>query len=44
MMCSYVYDLALYKISNIQQSGQLVTGINLKLQKNCVQQSSYFTL
>jgi len=26
MMCSYIYDLALYKISNVQQSSQLVTG------------------
>ena len=26
LMCSYIYDLDLYKISNVQQSGQLVTG------------------
>jgi len=26
MMCSYIYDLGLYKISNVQQSGQLITG------------------
>ena len=40
MMCSYIYDLALYKISNVQQSSQSLVP-NLDLKKNCVQPSIF---
>ena len=33
MMCSYIYDLALYKISNVQQSSQSVTGTKSRPKK-----------
>jgi len=36
MMCSYIYNLNLYKISNAQQSSQSLVP-NLDLKKNCVQ-------
>lgn len=45
MMCSYIYDLALYKISNIQQSGQLLTGIKSKaIKKLCTAIKLFYIL
>ena len=43
MTCSYIYDLALYKISNVQQSSQLVTGTKSGPKKKLCTAINFFT-
>jgi hypothetical protein len=43
MMCSYIYDLALYNISNVQQSSQLVTGTKSRPPKKLCTAINFFT-
>jgi hypothetical protein len=43
MMCSYIYDPALYKISNVQQSSQLVTGTKSRPKEKLCTAINFFT-
>lgn len=43
MMCSYIYDQALYKISNIQQSSQSVTGTKSRPKEKLCRAINFFT-
>jgi hypothetical protein len=43
MMCSYIYNLALYKISNVQQSSQLVIGTKSRPKEKLCTAINFFT-